>query len=121
MRQSSTPNSEKNRPPQEIMAKHMLEQWALTVVERMVDSEAEELVSPESELRLVPNVTWDFALGFSFRRVFDVAHSVAPSIMRLLEAVALPSHKRRSRAMRTESASNSKFRDTVVFFPGKLY
>ncbi len=44
MRQSSTPNSEKNRPPQEIMAKHMLEQWALTVVERMVDSEAEELV-----------------------------------------------------------------------------
>ncbi|KAI0814773.1 hypothetical protein BC629DRAFT_1588479 [Irpex lacteus] len=105
---SSTPNSEKNRPPQEIMAKHMLEQWALTVVERMVDSEAEELVSPESELRLVPNVTWDFALGFSFQRVFDVAHSVAPNIMRLLEAVALPSHKRRSRSTtRTESTSDN--------------
>ncbi len=52
MRTSATPNSKKHRADGEIMAKHMLQQWALEVVEDMVNAEAKHLVSSAGELRL---------------------------------------------------------------------
>lgn len=94
MRTSATPNSEKHRTDEEIMAKHMLQQWALEVVEDMVESEAKNLVSPAGELRLGRNVTWDFAKGFSFQRVLQVARTTSPSVVRVLEAIFLPSSER---------------------------
>lgn len=91
MRTSATPNSEKHRTDEEIMAKHMLQQWALEVVEDMVEFEVKHLVSPASELRLGRNVTWDFAKGFSFQHILQVARETSPSVVRLLEATSLPS------------------------------
>lgn len=73
------------------MARYMLQRWALEVVEDMLDVEAKNLASPSGELRLGHNVTWDFAKGFSFQRVYQVARTIGFSILRVLEAISLPS------------------------------
>ena len=90
LRSSTTPNDNKHRTDEQIMARYMLRQWALDVVEDMLGLEAETLASPACELRLAPDVSWDFATDFSFERVLKVAQTVGPSIVRVLEAISVP-------------------------------
>lgn len=117
MRTSATPNSEKHRTDEEIMAKHMLQQWALEVVEDMVNAEAKHLVSPAGELRLGRNVTWDFAKGFSFQHILQVARKTSPNIVRLLEATSLPPSERKPHAF----LSNGKPRHAGPCTSGMYY
>ncbi|KAI0082974.1 hypothetical protein BDY19DRAFT_901160 [Irpex rosettiformis] len=79
MRTSITPNEDKHRPDETRMARYKLEKWAISVVEGVLDKEAERLVSPESSLRLSGKMTWDFATGFSFHDAAETARKIGPT------------------------------------------
>ena len=94
-RASLTPNEEKHRPDKAIMARYKLQQWAVKVVEDIMDKEAEKLVLPTSELRLSGEMTWEFATSFSFTDTARKLNAVGPTCFRLLRAMAIPAERRR--------------------------
>lgn len=107
MRASKTPNEDKHRIDEEQMARFKLRKWAITVVEEVVDEEAEELVSKKSGLHLTGGMTWAYATGFSFHRTAEFVRRLGPTSLRHLEAVAIPSENRSSTARGSTQASSS--------------
>lgn len=75
-RASLTPNDEKHRPDETIMARHKLQQWAVKIVEEIMDKEAEKLVLPTSTLRVSGEMTWEFATSFSFTDTAKILNEV---------------------------------------------
>lgn len=96
IRVSKTPNEDKHRTDEELMARSKLRKWAVSIVEEVVDEEAHELVSTKTSgcLRPPGKMTWSFVTGYSFHRTADFVRLVGPTCFRLLEAVAIPSSDR---------------------------
>lgn len=98
-RQSTTEASAKTtRPDSETMGCRELEKWAVQVVERLVDKEAEDLASKDGGLRLPLDVTWDFIKGYSLDRVLSVCKETSLTLVRILAATAIPRAQRELRA-----------------------
>ncbi|PSS06894.1 hypothetical protein PHLCEN_2v3496 [Hermanssonia centrifuga] len=95
-RKSATPAELKKRSDHMRMARYKLKQWAIGVVEEVIDAEADELMSKDGGLRLPADITWDFLQHFSLESIMSVAKQKSPTLVRLLTAAAIPSKKRTS-------------------------
>lgn len=107
IRQSLTPASDKHRPDEQKMARWQLREWAISVVEDIIDEESAELSSLSGGLRLqgTDEYTWDFATGFSLESVASVANEKSPTLVRMLTAAAIPRNKRKKTVSSVSSTS----------------
>lgn len=92
---ANRPASEAKRPEKEDMAKWRMEQWALRVVEGMVDREAQWLASRAGGLHLLNAIaTWEFFHNFTFSKILRLLEQRGPTILRVLMAAAIPEGER---------------------------
>lgn len=94
VRASITPSENKDRPDKRKMARWQLQQWAIGIVEDLIEAEASELSSLSGGLRLSPDVTWSFATGFSLTQLADTIRDKSPTLLRLTAAAAIPAADR---------------------------
>lgn len=73
------------------MARWGLHEWAVKVVEGMVDEEAEVIASKGGGFHLKDkDATWTFVFNFSMRDVLSMINVRAPTALRVMSATAIP-------------------------------
>lgn len=73
------------------MARWGLHEWAVKVVEGMVDEEAEAIASKGGGFHLKDkDATWTFVFNFSMRDVLSMINVRAPTALRVMSAAAIP-------------------------------
>ena len=108
-----------NRPAHEViredgknMAQGKLREWAIKIVEEIVDAEGKAMSSKEAGFHQdKEQQTWDFIHAFSMQDFATVAEQKGPTILRILTAVGIPCGKRTQALQRLRAHDESDSRD----------
>jgi hypothetical protein len=78
------------------MAWWNIREWAIRTIKGIVHKEADTVSSKAGGLHLPKEeTTWEFFHNFSFGNVMSVVQTKAPTLIRVLTAVAIPPNKQR--------------------------
>ena len=89
------PASAVKRSDAQEMAQWGLREWAIKIVEEIVDKESKELASKSGGFHLLNReVSWNYLHEFSLESFLVAAEKKGPTFLRLLVAAAIPAHKR---------------------------
>jgi hypothetical protein len=81
-------------PEKETMAQWKIMEWAVRLVEIIINKEAKVMASKEGGLHLPKEqVNWQFICNFSFGKVMAIVQNKAPILLRVLTAAAVPPKK----------------------------
>ena len=86
---ASRPASAVYRPDKEPMARWQIKEWAVQLVEKVINKEAQVMASKEGGLHLSKEqLNWQFLRDFSFGRVMATVQDKAPTLLRVLTATS---------------------------------
>jgi len=76
------------------MAWWQIKEWTVQLVEKVINKEAQVMVSKEGGLHLSKEqLNWQFLCNFSFGRVMVTVQDKAPTLLRVLTAAAVAPKK----------------------------
>jgi hypothetical protein len=91
---ASRPASAVYLPDKELMARWQIKEWAVQLVEKVINKEAQVMASKEGGLHLSKEqLNWQFLRDFSFGRVMATVQDKAPTLLRVLTAAAVAPKK----------------------------
>jgi len=92
IRQSISRAANPDRRNEKVMGRGMIQEWAIKKVEGLVDKEARAVSSKTGGLHVPKDGNdWYFVHNFSLGNLMASVEKTAPTILRLLTAVAIPS------------------------------
>jgi len=106
---AARPASAVIRPDEKPMAWWRIKEWAIGTVTNIIDKEAEAMASKDGGFHLPKEaVNWEFIHNFSFGNVMSVVETKAPTIVKVLTAIAVSSKKQDEMAGGRQETGNSK-------------